>query len=132
MPHRAGGLCMRRVATVAIVLIATVMGAQFPAWGQVVAPNPNVPITSRPLTPLAWYGIGSIACAAVSPMIGTIVLGREMTLSEVNRMTLSCFLGPVGWLLGPLLFSDPVVTPTPPYRHPAARRDCLRAQRNPV
>src|ERR1039458_10245482 len=106
---------MRRVATVAIVLIATVMGTQFPAWGQVVAPNPNVPITSRcPLTPLGWYGFGSIACAAVSPMIGTIVLGREMTLSEVNRMALSCFLGPVGWLLGPLLFPDPVVTATPP------------------
>jgi hypothetical protein len=102
---------MRRVATVAIVLIATVMGAQFPAWGQLVAPNPNVLITSRgPLTPLGWYGFGSIACAAVSPMIGTIVLGREMTLSKVNRMALSCFLGPVGWLLGPLLFPDPVVT----------------------
>jgi hypothetical protein len=114
---------MRRVATVAIVLIATVMGTQFPAWGQVVAPNPNVPITSRgPLTPLGWYGFGSIACAAVAPMIGTIVLGREMTLSEVNRMALSCFLGPVGWLLGPVLFPDPVVTPTPqPPENPPPR-----------
>jgi hypothetical protein len=113
---------MRRVATVAIVLIATVMGAQFPAWGQLPAPAPNIPITGRaPLTPLAWYGIGSIVCAAVSPMIGTVVLGREMTLSEVDRMALSCFLGPVGWLLGPVLFPDPVITPTPPPENPPPR-----------
>jgi hypothetical protein len=55
-------------------------------------------------------------------MIGTIVLGREMTLSKVNRMALSCFLGPVGWLLGPLLFPDPVVTATPPPRGPRQAR----------
>jgi hypothetical protein len=28
---------------------------------------------------------------------------------EVDRMTLSCFLGPLGWVLGPALFPDPVV-----------------------
>ncbi len=65
-------------------------------------------------TPLAWYGIGSIACVAVSPMIGTVILGRELTLPEVDRMALSCFLGPVGWLLGPVLFPDVVVVTTPP------------------
>ena len=61
---------------------------------------PPVTVT-RPLPPLAWYGIGSIACAAVSPMIATVMLGRELTIPEVDRMALSCFLGPVGWLLGP-------------------------------
>ena len=35
-------------------------------------------------------------------------------------MALSCFLGPVGWLLGPVLFPDPVVTTTPPPRQSAA------------
>jgi len=46
-------------------------------------------------------------------MIGTVVLGRELTVEEVDRMALSCFLGPVGWLLGPVLFPDQVVTMTP-------------------
>ena len=45
-------------------------------------------------------------------MIGTLVLGRELTVTEVDRMALSCFLGPVGWLLGPVLFPDPVVITT--------------------
>jgi subtilisin family serine protease len=69
-------------------------------------------------TPLGWYGIGSVACAAVSPIIGTLVLGRELTVTEVNRMALSCFLGPVGWLLGPVLVPDQVVTTTPPQPPP--------------
>ena len=29
-------------------------------------------------------------------MIGTVVLGREMTLSEVYRSTFGCVLGPLG------------------------------------
>ena len=36
-------------------------------------------------------------------------------------MTLSCFLGPVGWLLGPVLFPDLIVTPTPPPQNPPPR-----------
>ena len=102
---------------------------------------------TRPATPLGWYAIGSIGCAAVSPMIGTVMLGREMTISEVDRTTLSCFLGPVGWVLGPVLFPDAVVVTTtppraqsaaaasapgarPPHQHSAARRD--RFVRNEV
>src|SRR5271169_2685582 len=115
---------MRRVATVAIVLLATIIGALQPALAQRIAP-PNNPLNSqlmtvtRPLPPLAWYGIGSIACVAVSPMIATVILGRELTIPEADRMALSCFLGPVGWLLGPVLFPDaPVVTTTPPSYNP--------------
>jgi hypothetical protein len=54
-------------------------------------PPPRVTV----ITPLGWYAMGGIACAAVSPMIGTLVLGRELTVTEVDRMALSCFLGPV-------------------------------------
>ena len=115
----------------------------------VSAPIPPPVTVTRPLPPLAWYGIGSVACAAVSPMIATVMLGRELTIPEVDRMALSCFLGPVGWLLGPVLFPDAVVVTTtppannPPPQHPrqargrhidysAARRDRFRAQRNPA
>jgi len=78
-------------------------------------------MTHVTLTPLAWYGIGLFACAAVSPMIGTIVLGRDLTVTEVDRMALSCFLGPVGWVLGPILFPDPVVTTNLPAQNPPPR-----------
>src|SRR5674476_464094 len=107
---------MRRVATAAIVVIATVVGAHNSAWAQPsVAPNNPLPPTTRlGPTPLVWYGLGSVACAAVSPMIGTLVLGRELTVTEVDRMALSCFLGPVGWLLGPVMFPDPIVMTIPP------------------
>ena len=105
---------MRRVATAAILAIATVVGAHNSARAQTTNFVPP-PVTTRVSpTPLAWYGIGSIACAAVSPMIGTLVLGRELTVTEVDRMALSCFLGPVGWLLGPVLFPDPIVMMIPP------------------
>src|SRR5664279_3496476 len=112
---------MRRVATAAILAIATIVGAHNSASAQTVAPN-NPPVTTRVIpTPLGWYAMGGIVCAAVSPMIGTLVLGRELTITEVDRMALSCFLGPVGWLLGPVLFPDPVVTPTPPPQNPPPR-----------
>ena len=109
---------MRRIELAAIGMIATILVAYSPARAQLPRPSPTIPVTTRPLTPLAWYGIGSIACAAVSPMIGTLVLGRELTVTEVDRMALSCFLGPVGWLLGPVLFPDPVVTLNPPPGNP--------------
>ena len=98
---------MRRVATVAIVLVAMVIGALTPAWAQVIAPNNPPPVTSRVgPTPLGWYAIGGFVCATVSPIIGTAVLGREMTANEVSRSTLSCFLGPIGWWLGAEFFPD--------------------------
>src|SRR5580692_663210 len=126
---------MRRVTAVTILLIALFIGALTPAQAQCItnfcpptpppapAPTPTPPSPATPgaprsvPTPLGWYAIGSIACAAVSPMVGTIVLGRELTVTEVDRMALSCFLGPVGWVLGPVLFPDPAVAPTAPPRN---------------
>ena len=105
---------MRRVATAAIVVIATIVGAHNSAWAQTTNFVPPPPPRVTVITPLGWYAMGGIACAAVSPMIGTLVLGRELTVTEVDRMALSCFLGPVGWLLGPVLFPDPIVMTIPP------------------
>ncbi len=114
---------MRRGPIAAILVLATILGVQTPIWAQsTFNPGPLVPSSAVPTpTPLGWYGIGGIACAAVSPMVGTLVLGRELAVTEVDRMTLSCFLGPVGWLLGPVLFPDQIVTtppPTPPESPP--------------
>jgi subtilisin family serine protease len=112
---------MRRGPIAVILVLTAVLGAQAPAWAQSTFNPPPVPSRATVPTGLAWYGVGSIGCAAVSPMIGTLMLNRELTIPEVDRMTLSCFLGPVGWLLGPVLFPDVVVTaipPTPPQNPP--------------
>lgn len=103
---------MRRLARAASLAIATVAGALAPPHGQSVVPNNPIPppqIVDRgtPITPLSWYVMGSIACAAVSPMIGTAILGRELTLNEAYRTTFGCLLGPAGWLL-----ADALVAPT--------------------
>jgi len=117
---------MRRIATAAILIIATVIGALTPAFGQRGGGGGGNDIPSlvsmrsgTAITPLGWYAMGSVACAAVAPMIGTVVLGREMTANEVGRSTLSCFLGPVGWWLGAELFPLEVIAPKrPPQRNP--------------
>jgi len=85
---------MRRVATAAILAIATIVGAHNSASAQTVAPN-NPPVTTRVIpTPLGWYVMGGIACAAVSPIIATVVLGRELTATEGGRSSNSS--GPAG------------------------------------
>jgi hypothetical protein len=88
----------------------------------VAPPPPPTTVTTTTttvtrITPLGWYAIGSFGCVVVSPMIGTVVLGRELTGPEVHRMALSCVLGPLGWVLGPKLFPDPVLTALPPNPH---------------
>jgi subtilisin family serine protease len=104
---------MRGVLKRALLAAAIVVGVLVPAFAQSTVPPPNNPnppiITTRlhPITPLGWFVIGSIGCAAVSPMIGTVILGRELTLNEAYRSTLGCVLGPVGWLL-----ADALVPPT--------------------
>ena len=114
---------MRRGPIAAILVL--LLGVHAPVWAaSTFGPGPVTTTRAMP-TPLAWYGIGSIGCAAVSPMIGTLMLNRELTIPEVDRMTLSCFLGPVGWLLGPVLFPDAIVTaipPTPPQNPPRGPR----------
>lgn len=111
---------MRRLVLAAILSIATGLGALTPALGQGGGGNvPTVTNVGRAITPLGFYAIGSIGCAAVAPMIGTIALGREMTANEVGRSTLNCFLGPIGWVIGPHIFPLDVVAPNEPPRSPS-------------
>jgi subtilisin family serine protease len=116
---------MRRLAATLMVAVAMIAGALSTAQAQ-LAPPPNrippPPGVRVGLTPLGWYAVGSIGCAAVSPMIATVALGRELTEVEGQRLVLNCFLGPLGWLLGPELFPDKVVTTTPPPRRPFTRQ----------
>ena len=130
---------MRRILAIAIVVIAAGFGAITPAWSQVAGGGGGggggstpVPVTTtQVITPLGWYAIGGMACAVVSPMIGTVVLGREMTSAEVGRSTLNCFLGPIGWIIGPALFPDvPVATNAPPPRPPRRSTSAPRSARN--
>ena len=73
--------------------------------------------------------MGSVACAAVSPMIATVVLGRELTLSEAYRTTLGCMLGPVGWLLADAMFPPGVTGPnTQPGMSPRKSRKVERGR----
>jgi len=103
-----------RGVLVAVLLVTALLGATPPARAFIAPPPPPVTTTTTTLPPAGWYAVGSIGCAAISPMAGTLLLGRELTVMEVDRMTLSCFLGPLGWLLGPTLFPDPVLTALPP------------------
>ncbi len=105
---------MRKVAQSALLAIAVSAGALAPAYGQSVAPPPNNPPVTivthgATITPLAWFAMGSIACAAVSPMIGTVILGRELTIGEAYHTTLGCLLGPPGWLLADALFPSTAI-----------------------
>jgi hypothetical protein len=112
---------MRRVASAALLAIAVGLGVPTPARAQ-VAPFPTVaaPVeTAHAFTPLGLLAAGSVVCAVTSPMIGTVMLGREMTLNEVYRSTLNCVLGPVGWVIGPALFPD-VTAPGGPNGNPTS------------
>jgi hypothetical protein len=110
---------MRELAKAALLAIAIVTGALTPAFSQATNNPPTIVLRGAPITPLGWFVIGSIGCAAVSPIIGTVILGRELTMSEAYHTTLGCILGPVGRLLADAMF-PPTVTgpdsrqPTPP------------------
>jgi subtilisin family serine protease len=105
---------MGKLARVVLLAIATVAGALAPAYGQSTVPNipppPTIVNRGTPITPLGWFVIGSVGCAAVSPIIGTVILGRELTLNEAYRSTFGCFLGPAGWLLADALVPPTVTT----------------------
>jgi hypothetical protein len=49
----------------------------------------------------------STGCTALSPMMGMVILARELTLNEAYRSTRGCVSGPVRWLL-----ADALVPPT--------------------
>ena len=102
---------MGKLARAVLLAIATVAGALTPAYGQSANfPPPTIIDRGTPITPLGWFVIGSVGCAAVSPMIGTVILGRELTYNEAYRSILGCFLGPVGWLLADALVPPTVTT----------------------
>src|SRR5262249_44233454 len=110
---------MRALAKAAVLAAAVMIGAHSPAFSQATNAPPPVINRGSPITPLGGYVIGSIACAAVSPMIYTVILGRELTISEAYHTTLGCMLGPLGWLLADAMFPPTVaVTSTNPNNTP--------------
>jgi hypothetical protein len=122
------GCVMRRLIAAAVLVLALVIGARGPCFAQSEGGEEIVGIVTAHghgggfggLSPLGFYVGGSVFCAAAAPIIGTIVLNREMTANEVYRSTLSCFLGPAGWLLAnALLPPEPISTGQPRGpRHP--------------
>jgi hypothetical protein len=56
------------------------------------------------VTPTAAYVGTAVACAAASPIVGTIVAGRPMTQREVWVMTGSCVVPIVGGLVMNAIF----------------------------
>ncbi len=113
---------MRKLATAALFAIA-IGGALTPAFGQTnFPPGERGPIVVMPrgsaVTPLGWYVMGSVAVAAVSPMIASAILGRELTLSEAYHVILGSTLGPVGLLLADALVPPTVTGNQPPPRSP--------------
>ena len=113
---------MRRVVTAAILLVAMAFGGITPALAQCTfscaRPSHDISVTGGAITPLGGVAMGAVFTAAAAPIIGTIVLGREMTPEEVYRSTLTSFLGPVGWWLGNQWFPDKVSVRNPPTKGP--------------
>ena len=114
---------MRRAGV--LLGLALALGAGVPAHAQFAAPPPVVvppppnppppPVVSHgaAIPPLGIYALASVGCAAASPILGTIILGRPLTMSEAYHTTLGCFLGPVGWLLADALMTLPGANPPP-------------------
>ena len=95
----------KRLAAIAVAL-AAVIGIR-PALAQsgqrefetIVAP----PVQNT-VPPVGLYAGVTLGLMAIGPIVGTIVLNRELTLEEVWRMELGFALGPVGWLLANQMF----------------------------
>ena len=92
-----------KLARAVLLTIATVAGALAPAYGQSTLPKIPPPPTTiidrgTPVTPLGWFIMGSVGCAAVSPMIATVILGRELTamagaIAARSKLTgVACFV----------------------------------------
>jgi subtilisin family serine protease len=115
---------MRRLAAAALLAMALLAGGR-PAFAQVGGGGGGagaaVPASSgAAITPLAGAVMGSLAVAAVAPMVATVVLGRELTVSEVWHLELGIFLGPPGWWLADQMFAPGRSGPAarPPSRGP--------------
>lgn len=70
------------------------------------------------LTRLGAYGATTMACAAVSPMVATVVLHRELTMREAHVLVGSCVVPIVGGLLVNAIWdSNPQWEPGRPMHH---------------
>ncbi len=129
---------IKRTALAATLAAATLAAGLSAASAQAAGPKGGgggiitrtLETSSSSLTPLGIYvGVG-VFCAAASPIIGTIVLGREMTAPEVLRSSLGCFLGPPGWLLANLIMPPDLTPRTPPPPGPRVARRRPSPRRN--
>ncbi len=109
----------RRVRFTVLLLLALLFGAER-ASAQGPGPGNTTVVTTggHTFTALQVYGIGSFVCAVVSPMVGTVVLGREMTANEVAHTTLGCVGGPIGWAIADHFFPLTAVTAAGGGRNP--------------
>src|SRR5665213_1722993 len=95
---------MRRLAAIAVVLIALTAGASSTALAQsengvVVIVTPHQAIGLGAATAVGAFGV-----AVVAPMVATIVLGHELSPAELWHIELGALLGPVGSLLADQIF----------------------------
>jgi hypothetical protein len=73
------------------------------------------------LTRLAAWGATTIACAAVSPMVATVVLKRPLTQREAGILLGSCIVPIVGgWLVNEAYEAHPEWDPA--YKPPHAKK----------
>ncbi len=101
---------MRRLATIASILIVLGVGFAAPAAAQDEGSQGAAVVVlsqAHTISPLGIYAIGALACTIAAPMINTAILGRPVTPSEFARSALGCAAGPIGWLLAPQLFPFP-------------------------
>jgi len=96
------------LAAVAIVLaVAAASGptrAAFCVEDCDLAPILTLPLHNAAIPPAGVLTIGTIGVAAVAPMIATVVLGHELTPSEIWHIEMSVILGPIGWMLADQMF----------------------------
>jgi len=57
---------------------------------------------------LKWYGLTTVGCMALAPIVGTIVVQRELTMREAYVMTADCVIPFVGgWLMSQAFDAHP-------------------------
>ena len=115
---------MRRLAAVAVVLVALIAGAIKPARAQYEGGYEAIPAPQFMHNPAIGPGaaavFGAFGVAIVTPMVATIVLGHELSPAEFWHIELGVFLGPVGWLPADHMFPANQGGPTghsPPNGH---------------
>jgi hypothetical protein len=75
------------------------------------------------LTRLGAWGVTTVGCAAVSPMVATVVLNRPLTMREAHVLIGSCVVPIIGgWLVNEAYAAHPdwepaPVTPVRKHRH---------------